>query len=127
MKRDSSYPVKFRRQVEELSRTHQINVWTPYGSVDASAKRCEALRSEGASTFSRREYSVYVPPKGRSFTPYVWTLKNDVMPNHLASVITIQKDMVKKLQRISFLPIRGTASFRVTTVFKIRQNNETHF
>jgi hypothetical protein len=41
-----------------------VNVWTPEGSVDAP----------GASTFSRREYSVYVPPEGRSFTPYVWTL-----------------------------------------------------
>jgi len=29
-----------------------------------------------ASTFSRREYSVYVPPEGRSFTPYVWTLRD---------------------------------------------------
>jgi hypothetical protein len=41
-----------------------INVWTPEGSVDAYAKCCEVLRSEAASMFSRREYSVYVPPVG---------------------------------------------------------------
>ena len=24
---------------------YSINVWTPFGNVDASAKRCEAMRS----------------------------------------------------------------------------------
>ena len=38
MKRDSSYPVKFRRQVEELSRAHQIK------------KRCYA------ESFGERDY-----------------------------------------------------------------------
>jgi hypothetical protein len=48
-----------------------INVWTPEGSVDAP-------RFAMASMFSRREYSVYVPPEGRSFTPYVWTLTSEL-------------------------------------------------
>lgn len=49
------------------------------------------------------------------------------MPNHLANAITIQNNMDKKSQRISFPQIKGSASFRVTSVFKTRQNNEMHF
>ena len=42
-----------------INRSLLFNVWTPAGSIDASAKRCEA-----ASMFSHREYSVYVLPFG---------------------------------------------------------------
>jgi hypothetical protein len=49
-----------------------VNIWTPEGSVDAP-------RFAMASTFSRREYSVYVPPEGRSFTLPVGSLDINIL------------------------------------------------
>ena len=59
-----------------------LNVWTPEGSVDAPGFAM-------ASMFSRREYSVYVPPEGRSFTPYVWTLMSGLPVDAAFSLLGI--------------------------------------
>ena len=62
------YSAPFSRQsvnTQIPERSPDINVWTPVGSTDASAKRCEVLRSAAKRSANLRfAYAISALPKG---------------------------------------------------------------
>ena len=55
-----------------------FNVWTPYGSVDASAKRCEAKGHQRSPVGNTAFMFLPKGPVGTSFTPPVGSLDINV-------------------------------------------------